>query len=77
MTTQMILALAILIVMITLIMFDVLPFGAPPLRACMLLVATGLSTVSEAFAGFALSLIHISARACLAGIPLSRSPRIR
>ena len=45
MTTQMILALAILIVMITLIMFDVLPFGAPPLLACMLLVATGLSTV--------------------------------
>ena len=44
MTTQMILALAILIVMITLIMFDVLPFGAPPLLACMLLVATGLST---------------------------------
>ena len=53
MTTQMILALAILIVMITLIMFHVLPFGAPPLLACMLLVATGLSTVSEAFAGFA------------------------
>lgn len=53
MTTQMILALAILIVMIALIMFDVLPFGAPPLLACMLLVATGLSTVSEAFAGFA------------------------
>lgn len=53
MTTQMILALAILIIMILLIMFDVLPFGAPPILACFLLVVTGLSTVSEAFAGFA------------------------
>lgn len=53
MTTQMILALAILIIMILLIMFDVLPFGAPPVLACFLLVLTGLSTVSEAFAGFA------------------------
>ena len=52
MTTQMILALAILIFMIVLIMFDVLPFGAPPILACMLLVVTGLSNVQEAFAGF-------------------------
>ena len=52
MTIQMILALAILVIMIGLIMFDVLPFGAPPLLACMLLVVTGLSTVPEAFAGF-------------------------
>lgn len=52
MTIQMILALAILIFMIALIMFDVLPFGAPPVLACLLLVVTGLSTVQEAFAGF-------------------------
>ncbi len=52
MTIQMILALAILVIMIGLIMFDVLPFGAPPLLACMLLVVSGLSTVPEAFAGF-------------------------
>ena len=49
----MILALAILIIMILLIMFDVMPFGAPPIFACILLVITGLSTVPEAFAGFA------------------------
>lgn len=52
MTTQMILALGILIFMIVLIMFDVLPFGAPPVLACLLLVVCGLSTVQEAFAGF-------------------------
>lgn len=75
MTTQMILALAILIVMITLIMFDVLPFGAPPLLACMLLVATGLSTVSEAFAGFANSSVIMIASfmVVLAGVQKTRS----
>ena len=52
MTTQMFLALGILILMIALIMIDVLPFGAPPILACLLLVVTGLSTVQEAFAGF-------------------------
>lgn len=52
MTLQMFLALGILIFMIVLIMFDVLPFGAPPILACLLLVVTGLSTVQEAFAGF-------------------------
>jgi di/tricarboxylate transporter len=52
MTTEMILALGILILMIALIMSDKLPFGAPPLLACLLLVVTGLSTVQEAFAGF-------------------------
>ncbi|GAA2227558.1 SLC13 family permease [Promicromonospora sukumoe] len=52
MTLPMILALAVLIVMIVLIMTDVLPFGAPPLLACLLLVVVGLSTVPEAFAGF-------------------------
>ncbi|MCM8711697.1 SLC13 family permease [Clostridium sp. SYSU_GA19001] len=52
MTTQMIIALSILILMIVLIMSDKLAFGAPPLLACLLLVVTGLSTVQEAFAGF-------------------------
>lgn len=52
MTTEMILALGILILMIVLIMSDKLAFGAPPLLACLLLVVTGLSTVQEAFAGF-------------------------
>jgi di/tricarboxylate transporter len=52
MTTEMILALGILILMIALIMSDKLAFGAPPLLACLLLVVTGLSTVQEAFAGF-------------------------
>jgi len=71
----MILALAILIVMITLIMFDVLPFGAPPLLACMLLVATGLSTVSEAFAGFANSSVIMIASfmVVLAGVQKTRA----
>lgn len=53
MTTEMILALGVLIIMIALIMFDVLPFGAPPVLACLLLVLTGLSSIPEAFAGFA------------------------
>ncbi|MBU3179033.1 anion permease [Clostridium estertheticum] len=52
MTIQMILALGILILMIVLIMTDKLPFGAPPLLACLLLVVAGLSTPQQAFAGF-------------------------
>lgn len=52
MTLPMILALAVLVIMIVLIMTDALPFGAPPLVACLLLVVFGLSTVPEAFAGF-------------------------
>ncbi len=52
MTLSMILALSVLVIMIGLIMLDVLPFGAPPLLACLLLVVFGLSTVPEAFAGF-------------------------
>lgn len=52
MTMQMILALGILILMIVLIMTDKLPFGAPPLLACLLLVVVGLSTPQQAFAGF-------------------------
>lgn len=38
MTLQMILALAALVIMIVLIMTDALPFGAPPILACCLLV---------------------------------------
>ncbi|MGT2799922.1 SLC13 family permease [Streptococcus marmotae] len=52
MTLQMILALSILVLMIVMIMSDKFAFGAPPIFACLLLVATGLSTVQEAFAGF-------------------------
>ena len=52
MTLQMILALGILVLMIVMIMSDKFAFGAPPIFACLLLVATGLSTVQEAFAGF-------------------------
>ena len=52
MTMEMILALGILVLMIVLIMEDKMPFGAPPLLACLLLVVSGLSTVQQAFAGF-------------------------
>lgn len=52
MTTQMILALAVLVLMIVLIMFDVLPFGAPPLLADFLLVVLGLADIKTAFGGF-------------------------
>ncbi|EFE8206181.1 SLC13 family permease [Escherichia coli] len=52
MTMEMILALGILVLMIVLIMSDKMPFGAPPLFACLLLVVSGLSTVQQAFAGF-------------------------
>ena len=52
MTLEMILALCVLVLMIVLIMSDKLPFGAPPLLACLLLVVTGLAPIQEAFAGF-------------------------
>ena len=75
MTIQMILALAILVIMIGLIMFDVLPFGAPPLLACMLLVVSGLSTVPEAFAGFTNSRVIMIASfmVVLAGVQKTRA----
>lgn len=74
MTIQMTLALAILIIMILLIMFDVMPFGAPPVFACILLVITGLSTVPEAFAGFANSSVIMIATfmVVLAGVQKTR-----
>lgn len=52
MTTQMILALGILVLMIAMIMSDKFSFGAPPLLACGLLVVTGTSTIADAFSGF-------------------------
>ena len=52
MTPQMITVLAITAIMIILIMMDKLPFGAPPLLACLLLVVCGISSIKEAFAGF-------------------------
>jgi len=51
MTTEMIITLAILVIMIVMMMMDRFPFGAPPLIAGFLLVITGVSTISEAFAG--------------------------
>ena len=52
MTTQMIIALAITALMAILIMQDKLPFGAPPLLACLLLVVFGIADIKAAFAGF-------------------------
>lgn len=52
MTTQMIIALAIVIIMIGMIMSDKFAFGAPPLVAACLMVLTGVSTIKDAFAGF-------------------------
>lgn len=52
MTIDMYIALGILILMIVMIMSDKFAFGAPPIFACLLVVATGLGTVQEAFAGF-------------------------
>lgn len=61
MTTQMIIALAITILMIILIMRDKLPFGVPPLIACLLLVVTGVVDIKVAFGGFANSTIMMLA----------------
>lgn len=52
MTIPMIITILITLAMLVLIMTDRLPFGAPPLLACLLLVITGISTPAEAFAGF-------------------------
>ena len=52
MTVPMIIALAITALMIILIMVDKLPFGVPPLLACLLLVVFGLADIKAAFAGF-------------------------
>lgn len=57
MTIEMIIALAITALMIVLIMIDKLPFGAPPLFACVLLVIFGIADIKGAFAGFSNSTI--------------------
>lgn len=53
MTTQMVLAIIIIAFMIFLIMQDKLPFGAPPLIACLLMVVCGVCDIKTAFGGFA------------------------
>lgn len=57
MTLPMIIALAITVFMVILIMTDKLPFGAPPLLACLLLVTFGVADIKTAFAGFSNSTI--------------------
>lgn len=57
MTLQMIIALAITVFMIILIMTEKLPFGAPPLLACLLLVVFGIADIKAAFAGFSNSTV--------------------
>lgn len=52
MTLPMIIALAITVLMIIMVMTDFLPFGAPPLLACLLLVVFGVADIKTAFAGF-------------------------
>lgn len=70
MTLQMILALAILVIMIVLIMTDALPFGAPPILACCLLVVASSIfgadwevqwDIPYAFAGFTNSTVWMVA----------------
>ncbi|WP_238899680.1 SLC13 family permease [Clostridium sp. YIM B02500] len=57
MTIPMIIALVITIFMIILIMTDKLPFGAPPLLACLLMVLFGVTDIKTAFGGFSNSTI--------------------
>jgi di/tricarboxylate transporter len=52
MTVPMIVALAITILMIVLIMVDKLPFGVPPLIACLLLAVFKIVDLKTAFGGF-------------------------
>lgn len=52
MTTSMIIALAITLFMVILIMTDKLPFGAPPIIACLLMVLFGVTDIKTAFGGF-------------------------
>lgn len=53
MTLPMIFALAITTLMIVLIMMDKLPFGVPPLIACLLMVVFNVVDIKTAFGGFA------------------------
>ena len=70
MTTAMIIAFAIIVFMIALIMWDKLPFGAPPLLACLLMVVFGVVDIKVAFGGFANSTIVMLAAfmAIIAGL---------
>lgn len=52
MTIPMIIALAITVFMVILIMTEKLPFGAPPLLACLLMVLFGITDIKTAFGGF-------------------------
>lgn len=52
MTTPMIIAIIITVFMIILIMTEKLPFGAPPLLACLLMVLFGIVDIKTAFGGF-------------------------
>ena len=53
MTTQMIIALGITILFIIMVMRDKLPFSAPALIACLLMVIFGIVDIKTAFGGFA------------------------
>ena len=57
MTIPMIIALAITVFMVILIMTEKLPFGAPPILACLLLVLFGITDIKTAFGGFSNSTI--------------------
>lgn len=57
MTIPMIIALSITLLMVVLIMIDKLPFGAPPLLACLLMVLCGVTDIKTAFGGFSNSTI--------------------
>lgn len=74
MTTSMILSLVVLVAMILMIMFDVLPFGMPPIAACLLIVIFGLGDVSYAFSGFTNSTVWMLAffMVILAGMQKTR-----
>lgn len=64
MTTAMILSLVVLVAMILMIMFDILPFGMPPIAACILIVLFGLGgdePIKYAFAGFTNSTVWMLA----------------
>ncbi|MBU3154970.1 membrane transport protein [Clostridium estertheticum] len=52
MTIPMIIALVITVGMVILIMIDKLPFGAPPILACLLMVIFGVTNIKTAFGGF-------------------------
>ena len=52
MTIDMIITLAVVIFMVALIISDKLPFGAPPMIACALLVVLNQATIAEAYSGF-------------------------